>query len=69
MEQNKTILIATLKVLLKDLQREKFVLNAINKKKNQLSREEQATTQKINEIRNRITYNVNKHRELLKENN
>ena len=68
MEQNKTILIATLKVLLKDLQREKFVLNAIKKKKNQLSKEEQIATQKIHEIRNRITYNVNKHKELLKEN-
>jgi hypothetical protein len=66
--ENKAILIATLKLLLKDLQREKFVLNSIKKKKNQLSQEEQVSTQKINEIRNRITYNVNKHKELLKEN-
>jgi hypothetical protein len=66
--ENKAILIATLRLLLKDLQREKFVLNSIKKKKNQLSQEEQVSTQKINEIRNRITYNVNKHKELLKEN-
>jgi len=65
---NKTILIATLKMLLKDLQRERFVLHAIKKKKGELSKEEKLSSTRIQEIRNRITYNVNKHKELLKDN-
>jgi len=65
---NKTILIATLKVLLKDLQRERFVLHAIKKKRGELGKQEELTSSRIKEIRNRIAYNVNKHKELLKDN-
>lgn len=65
--ENKKILIVTLKALLKDLQREKFALFAARKKKAQFQKEEFDALKKIKEIRNRIEYNVNTHKELLKE--
>ena len=64
--QDKNILIDTLKALLSDLQREKFVFHSIRKKKNNLAVQEQKSLDKIEEIRNRIDYNMKKHGELLK---
>lgn len=66
--EDKNILIDTLKILSRDLQREKFILRAVRKKRDELLTQENKTSQKIKEIRGRITYNINTHGKLLKNN-
>lgn len=68
MVQDKDILIDTLKVLSRDLQREKFILRAIKKNRSELFTKENRTSQRINEIRGRINYNIKTHKKLLNNN-
>jgi len=66
--QDKSILIDTLKVLSRDLQRQKFAFRSVIKQKNILFSQEKEISEKISEIRKRISYNVNTHRKLLNSN-
>ena len=66
--QDKSILIDTLKVLSRDLQRQKFAFRSVIKQKNILFSQEKEISEKISEIRKRISYNINTHKKLLNSN-
>lgn len=65
--EDRNILICTLKALLRDLRKEKFILHHIKKEKKHLTLREGRSCEKIKEIRGRIDYNMNKHGKLLND--
>lgn len=65
--EDKIILINTLKSLSKDLQVERFNLLKIRKGKNSINKMEEASKKRINEIKQRINFNLRQHGKLLKE--
>lgn len=62
---NRSILLQTLSQLVRDLRAHQFTLMAINAKQKQLEKNRMTTEEKIDEIKRRLEYNIDKHKNLL----
>lgn len=65
MEQRE-IVIDTLRSLHTDLKTQKFILRGLIQRRAMLKTKEEEVRRKIDEVNKRITYNIRKHRQILK---